>query len=124
MQNIRTLTPDEPIVIDSHRIAQIRLRVGPDADDLVCQALEQIAAGSARLHRAARDGDTRGTGKEAARLSRLAGQIGLVSLAGVAADVFACTRLGDPAALAATLERARRVTDRSLSAIGDWETAG
>ncbi|HMR37496.1 MAG TPA: hypothetical protein PJ999_14635, partial [Paracoccus sp. (in: a-proteobacteria)] len=53
------------------------------------------------------------------RLSRLAWQVGLVTLAGVAVDIADCAQAGDPVALQATLARMERVAKRSLTEI--WE---
>jgi hypothetical protein len=94
--------------------------------EVAAEGLIQLAAGT--------DGDLRSmrlqddapaaatasaTVEQAERLSRLAWQVGLVSLAGVAVDVADCARRGDVVALEATLARMVRVADRSLTDI--WE---
>lgn len=117
MKKIETLAVNETVRIDLCRIGRISDSPGGAGDELIGDALEQIALGMTRLRIAARDGQFAGIEAEAARLSRLAAQLGLVSLADVAADVSACTRSRDGPALAATLARARRVATRSLSEI-------
>ncbi len=47
--------------------------------------------------------------------------IGMASLARVARDVLACDAFGDEVSFAATLARLRRVGDRSIHAIWDFE---
>ncbi|MDO5657595.1 MAG: hypothetical protein Q4G36_04660 [Paracoccus sp. (in: a-proteobacteria)] len=118
MKKIETLAVDENVRIDLCRIDRITEGLGGAGDDLIGDALEQIALGVNRLRLAARDGHFATVEAEAARLSRLAEQLGLVSLAHVAADVSSCTRRRDGPALAATLARVRRVTNRSLAELG------
>jgi len=55
-------------------------------------------------------------------MSRLAWQIGLLSLAGVAMDLGSCIERGDEPAIAAIRARLMRVGNRSLTEI--WEGPG
>ncbi len=58
----------------------------------------------------------------AEQLARLAWQVGLVTLAGVAVDVGSCAERQDKNALAATSARLHRIGNRSLTEI--WERPG
>jgi hypothetical protein len=65
-------------------------------------------------------GDLAAVADHADQLSRLAWQVGLVTLAGVAVDVGSCAERQDRTGLAATASRLRRTGNRSLTQI--WET--
>ena len=120
MNNIAPLGVAEPIRVDAGRIQNIVNELGEIAAEGVIQmALEQMATSVEGLLDSARRGDDGGVVGQAERLSRLAWQDGLVSLAGVAIDVADCARRNEAVALTATLARAVRVADRSLTEIGD-----
>ena len=120
MSNIAPLGVAEPIRVDAGRIQNIVNELGEVAAEGVIQmALEQMATSVEGLLESARQGDDAAIVAQAERLSRLAWQVGLVSLAGVAIDVADCARRHQAVALTATLARAVRVANRSLTEIWD-----
>ena len=120
MSKIAPLGVVEPIRVDAGRIQNIVTELGEVAAEGVIQmALEQMATSVEGLLDSARRGDDAAIVTQAERLSRLAWQVGLVSLAGVAIDVADCARRHEAVALTATLARAVRVANRSLTEIWD-----
>lgn len=120
MSKIAPLGVVEPIRVDAGRIQNIVNELGEVAAEGVIQmALEQMATSVEGLLDSAKRGDEDAIVAQAERLSRLAWQVGLVSLAGVAIDVADCARRNEAVALTATLARAVRVANRSLTEIWD-----
>ncbi len=123
MAKIAPLDPAEDVRVDPRYVQHIVNELGgPAADGIIGLALEQMMQAISGLHADAAIGDTGRIALQAERLSRLAQQVGLVSLAGVSADVADCARRGDPMAQAAVLARVARVADLSLRGIrgGLW----
>ncbi|MDO5642879.1 MAG: hypothetical protein Q4G26_10925 [Paracoccus sp. (in: a-proteobacteria)] len=117
---VAALSMGEPVSVDEGRLQDIVNELGERAaEGLIQLALEQMALGVHSLRGAVRQGDAPAIVAQAERLSRLAWQIGLVTLAGVAVDIAACARCGDPVALDAVMARLVRVADRSLLDIWD-----
>ena len=94
-------------------------RLAPVADPRGDRSSQIHVVVSRDLLDSARRGDDGAIVGQAERLSRLAWQVGLVSLAGVAIDVADCARRNEAVALTATLARAVRVANRSLTEIWD-----
>ncbi len=93
MSKIAPLGVVEPIRVDAGRIQNIVNELGEVAAEGVIQmALEQMATSVEGLLDSAKRGDEEAIVAQAERLSRLAWQVGLVSLAGVAIDVADCAR--------------------------------
>ncbi|MFN3526591.1 MAG: hypothetical protein ACK4YU_10910 [Paracoccus sp. (in: a-proteobacteria)] len=89
------------------------------AQNVIGLALEQLAGALTETDSAIRSGDLGAAVADCERMSRLAWQIGLLSLAGVAMDLGSCAERGDAVALAAVHARLMRVGNRSLTAIWD-----
>ena len=105
---------------DGRRLGAIMDELGEStAESVICAALEQLANGLSATRRSALAGDRAGTVAQAESVARLAWQLGLVSLAGVAVDVGRCADHRDQAALSATMARMMRVGRRSLTEIWD-----
>ncbi len=120
MKNVAALAVAEPVSVDERRLQDIVNELGEvAAEGLIQLALEQMALAVHALQADARSGNSFATVEQAQRLSRLAWQVGLVTLAAVAVDIADCARRGDSVALEATLARMVRVADRSLTDI--WE---
>ena len=120
MAQISALAVPEAVRVDSRRVAEIIAELGETAaQHVVGLALEQLAAALTAVDAALQAGDLAQAVAEAERISRLAWQIGLLSLAGVAMDLGSAAERGDQAALAAIRARLMRVGNRSLTAIWD-----
>lgn len=125
MAKIARLSVDEPINIDMNRLEEIVSELGESsASAVIGAALEQLALAMARTLSAGEQGDLRGVVTHADRLSRLAWQVGLVTLAAVAVDVGRCAERRDFSALAATAARLKRIGNRSLTEIWDQPDQG
>ena len=123
MTKIAVLTVDETVRIELQKLAQIIQELGEaTAAQVIGAALEQLALALTRTVAAGAAGDLAGVVTHAEQLARLAWQVGLVSLAGVAVDVGSCAERQDRTALAATSARLHRIGNRSLTEI--WEAPG
>lgn len=123
MAEITTLGVAETIRVDGRRLGDIVNEMGVTAArDLITRALEQLALTLRAVDLAIASGDLSAGADHADRLARLAWQIGLLSLAGVAMDLGGCAERRDLASLAAVRARLMRVGNRSLTEI--WDQAG
>ena len=120
MAKLARLDITEDVRFDGRRMGEIVDELGEStAESVICAALEQLANGLSATRNAAVAGDRAGTVAQAEAVARLAWQLGLVSLAGVAVDVGRCADHRDQSALSATLARLMRVGRRSLTEIWD-----
>ena len=120
MGNLTVLAMQEPVQVDVRRLGEIVNELGESAaQTIICAAMEQLAAALAGAREAAMAGDMARLAERAELLSRLAWQVGLPGLAGVAVDVLACAERRDATGLAATLARMMRIGNRSLTDIWD-----
>ncbi|MFC0201262.1 hypothetical protein [Paracoccus rhizosphaerae] len=120
MAQISALAVPEAVRVDSRRVAEIIAELGETAaQHVVGLALEQLAAALTAVDAALQAGDLAQAVADAERISRLAWQIGLLSLAGVAMDLGSTAERGDQAAMSAIRARLMRVGNRSLTAIWD-----
>ncbi|KIX17414.1 hypothetical protein TW83_06480 [Paracoccus sp. S4493] len=120
MAQISALAISEAVRVDSRRVAEIVAELGEtSAQHVIGLALEQLAAALTAVDGALDDADLAQAAAHAERMSRLAWQIGLLSLAGVAMDLGSTAERGDVPALAAIRARLLRVGNRSLTAIWD-----
>lgn len=120
MSNISVLHIAEGVDIAQRRIAEIEAELGHSAaHSLIGSALEQMALTLQSAAQAAQRDELAQVTTHADRLSRLAWQIGLISLAIVAVDVGRCAESRDLRALSATLARLQRVAGRSLMQVWD-----
>ena len=123
MGNLTVLAMQEPVQVDVRRLGEIVNELGESAaQTIICAAMEQLAAALAGAREAAMAGDMARLAERAELLSRLAWQVGLPGLAGVAVDVLACAERRDATGLAATLARMMRIGNRSLTEI--WDGSG
>mgnify|MGYP000961802326 FL=1 len=120
MGNLTVLAMQEPVQVDVRRLGEIVNELGESAaQTIICAAMEQLAAALAGAREAAMAGDMARLAERAELQSRLAWQVGLPGLAGVAVDVLACAERRDATGLAATLARMMRIGNRSLTEIWD-----
>lgn len=108
-------------MLDSDRLNDLYAQLGQHAaEDVVCRALEEMAARLTHIDKSYRAGDWEDLRKNARGLGAIADQLGITVLAKVARDVKTCVEMGDPVALAATLARLMRVGESSLTEV--WDT--
>ncbi|WP_410217177.1 hypothetical protein [Paracoccus sp. (in: a-proteobacteria)] len=120
MAQISALAFSEAVRVDSRRVAEIVGELGETAaQHVIGLALEQLASTLTQIEAALEGGNHASAVAQAERLSQLAWQIGLLSLAGVAMDLGSIIERGDHAALAAIRSRLSRVGNLSLTAIWD-----
>lgn len=123
MMKIERLANREAVWIDDRRLEDIVNELGcAAAQNVVGLAMEQIALAMTELRDLAVSGALEAAAVRADRLSRLAWQVGLVSLAGVAVDVAIAADRGDHPAFAATVARMMRVGNQSVTEI--WDAGG
>lgn len=125
MTKIAPLAVAESITIDMHRLAEIVHELGEaTAAHVIGAALEQLALALTHTVAASENAELAKVADNAERLSRLAWQVGLVTLAGVAVDVGSCAERRDMDALAATTARLKRIGNQSLTQIWDQPDPG
>jgi hypothetical protein len=101
---------------DVEPIAVIYRNLGaPVAEQMVTRALGELALTMAGIAEKVRAQELRDLARQLARLGRLAGDLGLLSLATVATDAKICLERADGTAFAAVWARLLRVAERSLA---------
>ncbi|WP_312526448.1 hypothetical protein [Paracoccus sp. (in: a-proteobacteria)] len=120
MSKVAVLAVQEAVQIDQARVTEIVTELGEGAGQtLIIAAMEQLALALRQTLRAAAQDDGAQVLLHVEHLSRLAWQVGLVTLAGVAVDVGRCVDSHNRQAMAATLSRLERVANSSLMGIWD-----
>ncbi len=108
--------------MDADRLGHLYAQLGErGAEDVVCRAIEELAARLGYADQQYRNGDQVGLRKNARSLVAISDQVGMHLLARVARDVTACIDTGDAVALGAVLARLVRVGERSLFAVWDLQ---
>ena len=121
VEQITLLNQKESISVDPDRLEELYAQLGdPAAGDIICRAMEEIAARLAYADKCYGQGTRDDLHKNARGLAAIAEQIGMQLLARVARDVAQSVRSGDQVALAATFARLLRVGDRSLCDVWDF----
>jgi len=116
MAEIATLRPREAVRQDVEAIAEIYRNLGaPVAEQMVTRALGELALTMAGIAEKVRAQDLRDLSRQLGRLGRLAGDLGLSSLAAVAEDAKTCLERADGTAFSAVWARLLRVAERSLA---------
>ncbi|RGP36267.1 hypothetical protein [Pseudotabrizicola alkalilacus] len=114
--NVVRLRPSERVQQDTRPIATIYRDLGTEpAEEVVTRALAQLALTMAGLANQVRAHDLADLSRHLRRLQRLSENLGMVSLALVAADLRACLGSGDSTAFSAVWARLIRVAERSLA---------
>ncbi|WP_240768985.1 hypothetical protein [Paracoccus liaowanqingii] len=120
MVHISALVISEAVRVDSRRVSDIVVELGETAaQNVIGLALEQLAGTLVAVQEALEREDLTQAATQSDRLSRLAWQIGLLSLAGVAMDLGSMAERGDLPAVAAIGARLARVGNQSLTEIWD-----
>lgn len=114
------LKPVEHARLDHGRIVELGFRLGPVAtDDLISNAMEELAVAFARIQRAYGGGRMDDLQECALAVEKLANSVGMTTLSKVAEDVAALCGTHDSASLGATTARLVRVGEMSLMAVWD-----
>ena len=117
---VTALKQHEVVRIDNARLDDLFSQLGQNAaEDVVCRALEEMAARLTYIEKSYRLGEWNELCKNARGLGAVADQLGIALLAQVARNLKNCTETGDPVATAATLARLLRVGEVSLTEIWD-----
>lgn len=120
MERIGILAPHETVWLDRSQLQGLYDDLGEaNAEDVVCRAMEELAVRLSQAEKRFRAGEIDEMTRLVRSLVAIAEQVGMDKLARVAGDVVACAHAGDRVALAATLSRLMRISERSLNAI--WE---
>lgn len=114
------LVPHEMIDMDAGQVIGLYAELGEAAaETVVCRVLEELAVILADLQRLVAEARLEQAVPRARMLQRIAGQIGMVSLARVAHDLGGCAAQGERVAAQAVMARLLRIGDRSLARIWD-----
>jgi len=123
VEQVTLLKQDERVRLDPQRLDTLFDQLGETgAEDIVCRALEELAARLSHAERCYREGRIADMRKSSRSLIAITDQVGMSLLAGVAGDVTASIDAGDHVALAATFARLLRIGERSLCEI--WDVQG
>jgi hypothetical protein len=116
------LKQNESARLDPERLGGLYRQLGDRAaEDVICRAIEELALRLTHCERLWRKQDRTGLRKAARSLIAIADQIGMTTLARVAADVTAAVDAGDAPAIGATLFRLMRIGEKSLTAVWDLQ---
>jgi hypothetical protein len=116
MGEVTALRPHEVVCQDVEAIAVVYRNLGaPVAEKMVTRALGELALTMAGIAEKVRAQELRNLAQQLGRLGRLAGDLGLVSLAKVAHDAKTCLERADGTAFSAVWARLLRVAERSLA---------
>lgn len=122
LEQVTLLKQNEVVGLDADRLEELYSQLGEaGAENVVCRALEELAARLSHTERCYREIRITDMRKSARSLIAIAEQIGMLKLAQVAGDVTRCIDEADRVALAATLARLLRIGERSLSEIWDLQ---
>jgi len=122
LEQVTLLQQKEVVGLDADRLEELYSQLGEaGAEDVVCRALEELAARLSHTERCYREIRITDMRKSARSLIAISEQIGMLKLAQVAGDVTRCIDESDRVALAATLARLLRIGERSLSEIWDLQ---
>ncbi|MFK7940547.1 MAG: hypothetical protein AB8B82_14290 [Roseovarius sp.] len=122
VEHVTLLTHREMLSLDAARLEELVAQLGEHAaEDVVCRALEELAARLSHTERCYREGRFDDMRKSARSLVAIAEQVGMQKLADVALDVTHCIDGADGIALSATLARLLRIGEGSLSEVWDLQ---
>ena len=122
MQDVLKLEMREPVRVDPDRLVELCVSMGEArAEALITTAMEELARGMVAIEDAYGAKNMDVLTRRADLLVKTAENIGMTTFSRVADDVAACGRLREGVSLGATLNRLRRIADRSLSAVWDMQ---
>lgn len=113
----------ERVLVDTDRLAELLRRLGAArAEAYIADRVVEISDRLARIEKRHRSGAHAAVAEDAQRVSQLAADVGLTSLARVARDLRVLSRRDDPVSYRAVWQRLVRIGDRSLAQV--WEVPG
>jgi hypothetical protein len=116
MQKISVLHPRDTAYFDEETLNGLSRDLGQSvAENILCRALEDIAARFVVIRDEYTTGNHPALRKSVHAIIPMADQIGLRGLAQIGRDVVACVDTGDPVALAATLCRFLRSGEMAMA---------
>ncbi len=122
MEHVTLLRQNEVVRLNPDRLEELYQQLGEaGAEDVVCRALEELAARLSHTERCFREMRHQDMRKSARSLVAISEQIGMSLLAQVALDVTFCIDAGDKIALSSTMARLLRIGERSLTEIWDLQ---
>ncbi|HFQ15792.1 MAG TPA: hypothetical protein ENK41_05495 [Rhodobacteraceae bacterium] len=122
MDNIAFLRLEEPVRLDRDQLEVLVLQMGPaGADQVVGQAMEEIAVLLARLERRHRENAADEVATGVRSLVAIAQQVGMTTLARVGRDVLSLIGGPDSNAYCAAFARMIRIGETSLVAVWDLQ---
>lgn len=112
----------ESVKVDPDRMVELCVSMGENgAEALVATAIENMAIGMEQVEVAYHADDLKTVSEITDDLQIMAEHVGMITFAQVADDVSTCARMGQIVPLSATLNRLRRIADKSLSAVWDMQ---
>lgn len=122
VEQVTLLEQKETVYLDGDRLEDLYTQLGDaGAENVVCRALEELAARMSHTERCFRQDSMPEMRKNARSLIAISEQLGMDKLAMVARDVIVCIDDYDKVAIAATLGRLLRVGETSLYEIWDLQ---
>ncbi|GFE64709.1 hypothetical protein [Litoreibacter roseus] len=122
MSDIIKLKFVERVILDPDRLVELCVSLGDaGAEELISLTMEELSCGLGRVEEAYTAQNWSIMSAEARQLSNAADHIGMQTFVTVVADVVTCVEQQDFIALSATLERLRRIADKSLNAMWDMQ---
>ena len=122
LQKVVKLEVGEPVQVDPDRLVELCISMGEmRAEVLITTSMEELAKGMAAVESAYGAQNMDVLTQHASVLVKTAENIGMTTFSRVAGDVATCGRLREGIPLAATLNRLRRIAERSLNAVWDMQ---
>lgn len=116
VEQVAVLHPRDTAYFDEDTLNALSRDLGPSvAENILCRALEDIAARLVHMRADYADGNDTALRKSVRSLIPIADQVGLPGLSAIARDVLICIDRGDGVAIAATLCRLLRSSELALS---------
>ncbi|OSQ51051.1 hypothetical protein [Marivita geojedonensis] len=116
VEQISVLHPRDTAYFDEDTLNGLSRDLGPSvAENILCRALEDMAARFLRIREDYTEGNMRTLRKSVHAVIPIAEQIGLPILARIGGDVVICIDRDDPVAIAATLCRLLRCGEMAIS---------
>lgn len=119
VEQVAVLHPRDTAFFDEDILNALSRDLGPGvAENILCRALEDIAARLDRMRKDYTEGDEAALRKSVRSLIPIAEQVGLPGISAIGRDVLVCIDRGDGVAIAATLCRLLRSSELAISCAG------